>query len=100
VTSADQTRQKIERDLHDGAQQRLVSLVLQLRTARAAVPPELGQLGADLEHITNGLTTALEELRDYARGIHPAVLTEHGLGFALKTLTRRCPIPVGLDIRT
>src|ERR1700749_3234940 len=100
VPSPAQTRQKIERDLHDGAQQRLVSLVLQMRTAREAVPPEPGQLGADLEHITTGLTKPREELRDYAPGIHPSVLTEHGLGFALKTLTRRCPIPVALDIRT
>ena len=76
VTAADQTRQRIERDLHDGAQQRLVSLVLQLRMAQAAVPPQLGQLGADLELITAGLTDALDELRDYARGIHPAILTE------------------------
>ena len=100
VATADQTRQKIERDLHDGAQQRLVSLALQLRAAQAAVPPELSQLGADLERVTAGLTDALDELREYARGIHPAVLTERGLGAALKTLARRCPIPVDLDIRT
>jgi signal transduction histidine kinase len=100
VATADHTRQKIERDLHDGAQQRLVSLALRLRMAQAAVPPELGQLGAELERVTAGLTDALDELREYARGIHPAVLTERGLGSALKALTRRCPIPVDLDIRT
>jgi signal transduction histidine kinase len=100
VATADQTRQKIERDLHDGAQQRLVSLALQLRAAQAAVPPELSQLGADLERVTAGLTDAMDELREYARGIHPAALTERGLGSALKTLARRCPIPVDLDIRT
>jgi signal transduction histidine kinase len=100
VAAADQTRQKIERDLHDGAQQRLVSLALQLRAAQAAVPPELGQLGADLERVTAGLTNVQDELREYARGIHPAVLTGHGLGSALKALARRCPIPVDLDIRT
>ena len=100
VAAADQTRQKIERDLHDGARQRLVSLALQLRMAQAAVPPELGQLGADLERVTAGLTNAKEELREYARGIHPAVLTERGLGSALKTLAHRCAIPVELDIRT
>ena len=99
VTAADQSRQRIERDLHDGAQQRLVSLVLQLRMAHAAVPPQLGQLGADLELITAGLTDALDELRDYARGIHPAILTEGGLGFALKALACRCPMSVDLDIR-
>jgi signal transduction histidine kinase len=99
VTAADQTRQQIERDLHDGAQQRLVSLVLQLRMAQATVPPELPGLGASLERVTAGLTDALDELRDYARGIHPAVLTERGLGPALKALARRCPIPVDLDMR-
>ena len=100
VAAADQTRQKIERDLHDGAQQRLVSLALQeLRMAQAAVPPELPELGADLERVTAGLTTALDELREYARGIHPAALTERGLGSALRALARRCPIPVDLDIR-
>jgi signal transduction histidine kinase len=99
VAAADQTRQKIERDLHDGAQQRLVSLALQLRVAQAAVPPELGQLGADLERVIDGLTNALDELREYARGIHPAVLTERGLGSALKALVRRCPMPVDLDIQ-
>jgi signal transduction histidine kinase len=100
VTVGDQTRQQIERDLHDGAQQRLVSLVLQLRAAQATVPPELVELGAELERVTAGLTNTLDELRDYARGIHPALLTERGLGYALKALARRCPIPVDLDIRT
>jgi len=100
VATADHTRQKIERDLHDGAQQRLVSLALRLRMTQAAVPPELGQLGAELERVTAGLSDALDELREYARGIHPAVLTERGLGSALKALTRRCPIPVDLDIHT
>jgi signal transduction histidine kinase len=100
IAAADQTRQQIERDLHDGAQQRMVSLVLQLRAAQAAVPPELPGLGADLERVSAGLADALEELREYARGIHPAVLSQAGLGWALKTLARRCPVPVDLDIRT
>ena len=100
VATADETRRRIERDLHDGAQQHLVSLVLRLRAAHAAVPPELSELGADLERVTAGLTDALEELREYARGIHPAVLTERGLGPALKMLARRCPMQVDLDLRT
>jgi signal transduction histidine kinase len=99
VASADETRRRIERDLHDGAQQRLVSLALQLRAAQAEVPPELGRLGAELERVTAGLTSALDELREYARGIHPAFLAERGLGPALKTLARRCPIPVDLDVK-
>jgi signal transduction histidine kinase len=100
VAAADQTRRQIERDLHDGAQQRLVSLALQLRAAQAAVPAELSELGADLERVTAGLTNAVDELREYARGIHPAVLTAGGLGSALKTLARRCPISVDVDVRT
>ncbi|HEV2934341.1 MAG TPA: GAF domain-containing sensor histidine kinase [Streptosporangiaceae bacterium] len=100
ATSADETRRRIERDLHDGAQQRLVSLALQLRAAQAAVPPELGEISAELDRVTTGLTDALDELREYARGIHPALLTDHGLGPALRTLARRCPLPVDLDMRT
>ena len=98
VAAADQARRRIERDLHDGAQQRLVSLALQLRAAQAAVPPELGELGADLARAAAEATGALEELREIARGIHPAILAEGGLRLALKTLARRCPIPVDLQV--
>ena len=96
VAAADETRRRIERDLHDGAQQRLVSLALKLRTAQAAVPPELG---GQLDEAVSEATGALEELTEIARGIHPAVLTEHGLAPALRTLARRSPIPVDLQIR-
>jgi signal transduction histidine kinase len=99
VTAADETRRRIERDLHDGAQQRLVSLGLALRTTQAAVPPELGQLDRELSLIATGLANVQDELREIARGIHPAILAEGGLGPALKTLARRCPIPVELDVR-
>jgi signal transduction histidine kinase len=99
VAAADQTRRRIERDLHDGAQQRLVSLALQLRTARAAVPPELDALAAELDELAAGATGALDEVREIARGIHPAILAEGGLRTALKTLARRSPIPVDLDMR-
>ena len=98
VTAADATRQRIERDLHDGAQQRLVSLALQLRATQAAVPP--GELAAQLDQIADGLTGVLDELREFARGIHPAILADGGLGSAVKTLARRCPIPVDLDVQT
>ena len=98
VATADQTRRRIERDLHDGAQQRLVSLALQLRAARAAVPPGLGELAAELDRVAAGLTGALDELREIARGIHPAMLSERGLGPALKVLARRSPIPVDLQV--
>ncbi|WP_432991970.1 AAA family ATPase [Dactylosporangium sp. CA-233914] len=99
VTTADQTRRRIERDLHDGAQQRLVALVLQLRAAQEAMPPALDTLGAQLDGAVAGATGALDELREIARGIHPAILTEGGLGAALRVLARRSPIPVELDIR-
>ena len=98
VAAADQARRRIERDLHDGAQQRLVSLALQLRAAQAAVPPELGELGAAARPRRRRATGALDELREIARGIHPAILTEGGLRPALKALARRSPVPVDLDV--
>jgi signal transduction histidine kinase len=99
VATADQTRRRIERDLHDGAQQRLVSLALRLRAAQAAVPPELDELSAELDRVAAGLSDALDELREMARGIHPAILAEGGLAPALKALARRSPIPVDLVMR-
>jgi signal transduction histidine kinase len=99
VATADQTRHRIERDLHDGAQQRLVTLALQLRAAQARVPPQHDWLTADLEHVVAGLASTLDELREYARGIHPAILAQGGLAPALRTLARRSPVPVRLDIR-
>jgi GAF domain-containing protein len=100
VATADETRRRIERDLHDGAQQRLVSLALQLRVAQAEVPPELDELAAELNRVAAGLISALDELREIARGIHPAILAEGGLAAALKTLARRSSVPVELDVRT
>jgi signal transduction histidine kinase len=96
VAAADQARRRIERDLHDGAQQRLVSLGLQLRAAQAALPPGLG---AQLDRAVAEAAGALGELRETARGIHPAILADGGLRPALKTLARRCPIPVDLYVR-
>jgi len=100
VATADETRRRIERDLHEGAQQRLVSLTLRLRSARAAVPSELDGLSAQLDRVAAGLISTLEELGEFARGVHPAVLTEAGLAPAFKTLARRSPVPVQLDVRT
>jgi signal transduction histidine kinase len=96
VATADTARRRIGRDLHDGAQQRLVSLALQLRATKAAVPPGASDLAAQLDGLANGLTEALDELREIASGIHPAALAEGGLLPALKTLARRSPVPVGL----
>jgi len=99
VATADATRRRIERDLHDGAQQRLISLALEVRAAQTAAPEEMSKHREDLSHIAEGLTAALDGLREIALGIHPAILAEGGLGPAVKTLAQRSPIPVELDVR-
>ena len=99
VTAGDETRRRIERDLHDGVQQRLVSLVLEQRRAAAIVPPELGELQAQLSGVVDGLAGALEELQEISRGIHPAILARGGLVLALKALARRSAVPVELEAR-
>jgi signal transduction histidine kinase len=98
VAAADQARRRIERDLHDGTQQRLVSLVLDLRAAEAAVPPEMTELRARLAHVARELGDATDELRELSRGIHPAILSEGGLPPALKALARRSVTPVELEV--
>jgi signal transduction histidine kinase len=98
VATADATRRRIERDLHDGAQQQLVTLALEVRAAEKAVPPELSEQRADLAHVAEGVTNVLDGLREIALGLHPSVLTEGGLGPALNTLAHRAPIPVELDV--
>jgi len=99
VATADETRRRIERDLHDGAQQRLVSLRLALRAVQTTVPPQLGDLEDELAQVADGLEGVLDELREMARGIHPAILAKGGLAPALKTLARRWTVPVELDVR-
>ena len=99
VAAADETRRRIERDLHDGVQQHLVSLALQLRETQATAPPEAGELVKRLDSLAAGLAGALEELRQIARGIHPAVLAEGGLRPALKALARRSAVPAVLDVQ-
>jgi signal transduction histidine kinase/PAS domain-containing protein len=99
VTAADETRRRIERDLHDGVQQRLVSLVLAQRQAAAIVPRGLGELQAQLSGVVDGLAGALEELQEISRGIHPAILAQGGLVLALKALARRSAVPVELEVR-
>jgi signal transduction histidine kinase len=99
VAAGDQARRRIERDLHDGTQQRLVSLVLDLRAAEAVVPPEQPELRAQLARVADGLAGALDDLREISRGIHPAILSEGGLGPALKSLARRSVVPVELDVQ-
>jgi signal transduction histidine kinase len=99
VAAADETRRRLERDLHDGIQQRLVSLQLELRAVQAAVPPELGELERDLSRVAEGLASVFDELREISRGIHPAILSEGGLGPALRSLRRRSAVPVELDLQ-
>jgi signal transduction histidine kinase len=99
VATADTTRRRIERNLHDGAQQRLVSLALNLRAAQAARPSENGGIAEQLDEVAAGLEDVMQDLREIARGLHPAILTESGLGPALKTLARRSAVPVRFDIR-
>jgi len=89
-------RRRLERDLHDGAQQRLVSLALTLRTAREALGPDAGEVGRLLDRSRRELDEALKELRELARGIHPTVLSDRGLGAAVEALARRAPLPVEL----
>jgi signal transduction histidine kinase len=99
VATGDATRRRIERDLHDGAQQRLVSLALDLRAAQATAPEGAGRLVQELAGIAAGLDEVLGELREIARGLHPAILADGGLPPALKTLARRAAVPVRLDIQ-
>ena len=99
VEAGDAERRKVERDLHDGAQQRLATLALALRLARDRAgrgdDPELSRL---LDDASNELNTALQELRELARGIHPAILTEEGLAAAVESLANRSPIPVRVEV--
>lgn len=100
LAAADEARRQIERDLHDGAQQRLVSLALAVRSAQAAVPPMSGWLSDELTGVADGLSSVLDDLRELARGIHPSILSEGGLGPALRNLARRSIVPVQLDVQT
>jgi len=100
VAAADETRRRVERDLHDGAQQRLVSLALRLRTTAATVPPDLREVHQELAGVGAELDEVLGDLRELARGIHPAILSEGGLGPALRTLARRSSVPVQLQVGT
>jgi signal transduction histidine kinase len=100
VAASDEARRRIERDLHDGTQQRLVSLGLAARAAEADVRADGDDLRAYLSRIAAGLADAVAELQEFSRGIHPAILSERGLGPALRALARRSAVPVDLDVRT
>jgi PAS domain S-box-containing protein len=99
LAAADDARRRIERDLHDGAQQRLVTLAVELRNIEARVPSGQDELRAEVSRLAGGMVTALDELREMSHGIHPANLSKAGLSAALRTLRRRSAIPVELDVR-
>ena len=97
VAAADETRRRIERDLHDGTQQPLVTLLLEVEAAQASAAPELA---GDLSRIAEQVTDVLNQVREISRGIHPSILSELGLMRALKALARRSAVPAKLDLRT
>lgn len=99
VAEADETRRRIERDLHDGIQQQLVSLMLELRAVQAAVPSQLGELEGRVSRIAERLAGVFDQVREISHGIHPAILSGRGLQPALKALARRSAVPVELDLR-
>jgi signal transduction histidine kinase len=99
VAAADESRRRIERDLHDGTQQRLISLALQLRAAQRGLPAGQQDVAAQWSRTAEGLTDTIEELREITCGLHPAVLEKHGLAPALRELVRRGSLPVRLDVQ-
>jgi signal transduction histidine kinase len=99
VTASDETRRQIERDLHDGTQQRLVSLGLAVRAAEANIPPGRDDLREELARVATGLGDAVEDLQELSRGIHPGIVSRGGLGAALETLALRSAVPVELDVK-
>jgi signal transduction histidine kinase len=99
VTAADDTRRRLERDLHDGTQQRLVSLAMELSAAEARLPSDLAEPKQVLSHAAKSVAAAVEDLQEVARGIHPAILSKGGLGPAIRALARRSSVPVELDLR-
>jgi PAS domain S-box-containing protein len=98
VAAADETRRRIERDLHDGAQQQLVTVALGLRAMEARIPAALVDVRAEVGRAADRLTSLVEELREMSRGIHPAILTEGGLVPALEALALRSVVPVKLEV--
>jgi PAS domain S-box-containing protein len=100
VATADETRRRIERDLHDGAQQQQVQTIFAIKLAQQAIDDGAEDAPELLARALENAESANDQLREIARGIHPAVLTKGGLAPALKTIASRCPIPVQLDVRT
>jgi signal transduction histidine kinase len=99
MAAVDDARRRIERDLHDGLQQRLVTLGLQVSVAELSVPDADAELKTELARVAQGLMDVLRDVREISRGIHPAILSERGLEPAVKVLARRSPVPVDLTVR-
>jgi signal transduction histidine kinase len=98
VDAAEAERRRIERDLHDGAQQRLVALAMELGRAKAKFADDVDAAAALVDQAHTEAKAALVELRDLVRGVHPPVLTDRGLDAALSGLAARCPVPVTLHV--
>jgi signal transduction histidine kinase len=98
VTAGDEARRRLERNLHDGTQQRLIALGLDLQRIRATIPEEQDAAHAGLEDAERDLEAVLEEVREISRGLHPAQLSRGGLALSLRSLARKSPIPVALDV--
>jgi signal transduction histidine kinase len=97
VAASDEARRRIERDLHDGVQQRLVTQAMMLSGIRDRVPADVH---ADLDELRDELAATRQELRDLCQGVHPVILAELGLGAAVRDLARRSPLPVRVQVRT
>jgi signal transduction histidine kinase len=100
VAASDETRRRLERDLHDGAQQRLVAIMLELRAVASGEPVDDAELRSKMVEVVEELDGVTNDLREISRGIHPAVLSEGGLRPALRTLAGRSAVPVELDVET
>jgi PAS domain S-box-containing protein len=98
VAAGDEARRRVERNLHDGAQQRLVTLGLELDVLRTSVPSEMEAIRAALGRLEDGIKAALEDVREVSRGLHPALLSQGGLGPSVRALARKCPLPVDVEI--
>jgi signal transduction histidine kinase/uncharacterized protein YoaH (UPF0181 family) len=99
VAASDETRRRIERDLHDGTQQGLVSLGLKLRVAQSVVPTDLPELETAIGQMADELSGVVDDLREISHGVHPAILSRAGLPKALRALERRSAVPVQMDVR-
>jgi signal transduction histidine kinase len=98
VAAGDEARQRIERNLHDGAQQQLIALGLDLQRVRSALEADPSAASADLEKVERDLAGVLEDIRELSRGLHPGLLARGGLGASLRALARRSPIPAMVDV--